>query len=310
MRRLTLLALALAGLLVRPAPAADCTRVSGGRTPLTDLGTGTYQGYEGGLYPDGANARPAAYDAEGRALAEQIVPRDAAGTPDGGGAIAFLAIGMSNTRIEFEQFSLMALADPLRNAAVVTVNGAQGGVDAKAMRDPDAQYWEGLGSDLRAAGVTASQVQAIWLKQAISHPEGGFPAAAIELRDDLAAILRVIADRFPNARVVYFSNRIYGGYAGAAGTNPEPYAYETSFAVKWLVEDRIEGRLDGVPWISWAADLWADGVIPRSDGLMWLCTDLREDGTHPHVTGATKVALLLLRWLHTDPTAQAWYETA
>src|SRR5205085_12525290 len=32
---------------------ADCTKTSVGLTPLTELGSGTYEGYRGGLYPGG-----------------------------------------------------------------------------------------------------------------------------------------------------------------------------------------------------------------------------------------------------------------
>jgi hypothetical protein len=41
-------------------------------TPLTDLGTGTYQGYAGGLYPHGANQAPASYVQAGLDRAAQV----------------------------------------------------------------------------------------------------------------------------------------------------------------------------------------------------------------------------------------------
>lgn len=51
--------------------------------PLVDLGLGqTYNGQEGGLYPGGSNARPAAHDAAGRKIARGIVPLDVEGNPD------------------------------------------------------------------------------------------------------------------------------------------------------------------------------------------------------------------------------------
>src|SRR5262245_66296590 len=40
-----------------------------GLTPLSDLGSGHYQGYQGGLYPGGTNAPPAAHRTAALAMA-------------------------------------------------------------------------------------------------------------------------------------------------------------------------------------------------------------------------------------------------
>lgn len=53
-----------------PPPSQDTSRL----TPLTDLGPERYQGFEGGLYPDGRNDRPAEHEAAGIALAGQVRP--------------------------------------------------------------------------------------------------------------------------------------------------------------------------------------------------------------------------------------------
>src|SRR5262245_60006233 len=82
--------------------ASDCTRTSTGLIPLIDLGTGTYQGAIGGLYPSGANVRPAAHTAAGLEIANSITPLDTLGLPDStNGRIVFISIGMSNTTQEF-----------------------------------------------------------------------------------------------------------------------------------------------------------------------------------------------------------------
>src|SRR5262249_44657591 len=49
--------------------------------PLPELGAGEYQGFKGGLYPDGKNERPAAHEAAGVALARQVRPLGADGKP-------------------------------------------------------------------------------------------------------------------------------------------------------------------------------------------------------------------------------------
>ena len=55
--------------------------------PLTDLGTDQYQGFTGGLYPDGKNERPALHEAAGLALAKQVQPLDVDGMPNKQGKI-------------------------------------------------------------------------------------------------------------------------------------------------------------------------------------------------------------------------------
>src|SRR5262249_28658268 len=77
----------------RQQPRVDTSKLK----PLTELGTGDYQGHKGGLYLDGKNERPAAHEAAGLALAKQVQPLTADGKPNADGKIVLLSVGMSNT---------------------------------------------------------------------------------------------------------------------------------------------------------------------------------------------------------------------
>jgi hypothetical protein len=290
----------------RSAPAANCDRTSTGYTPLSDLGTGTYQGYEGGLYPFGSNQPPLDYKWMGRAHSQRTLPLNANGQPDPtNGKIVLLSVGMSNTTQEFSTFKSMADADPQKNPKVTIVDGAQGGQDAQAIRNPNAQYWTIIDQRLTAAGVTPNQVQAAWLKEAIAGENRQFPADAQGLRDALRDIVGIMESRYPNLQIIYLSSRIYAGYASTT-LNPEPYSYQSGFAVKWLIEEHSLGDGSGA-WLGWGPYLWADGLMARSDGLTWQCSDLSDDGTHPSTAGRQKVATMLLNFLKTDETARAWF---
>jgi hypothetical protein len=290
---------------VSHAPAADCTKTSVGLTPLTDL-KGKYKGFRGGLYPGERNAPPARYRGQGLVQAKLVKPRDAAGRRDPAGKVVLLSIGMSNTTQEFSVFKRIADADPRRQAAVVVVDGAQGGQDAEQIRDGGARFWQVVDSRLQREGVTAAQVQVAWLKQAIARPTEPFPDDARRLQADLRLIVAVMRRRYPNLRLVYLSSRTYAGYA-TTSLNPEPYAYQSGFAVRWLVQERIAGKLPRRPWLGWGPYLWTDGTRGRRDGLVWTCDDVRRDGTHPSPSGAQKVASLLLRFLTTNATARPWF---
>lgn len=292
----------------RSALGANCARTSVGLTPLPDLGTGTYRGFVGGLYPDGATQPPAAYAQEGLAHPTQVQLRDAAGQPDPNGHVALLSIGMSNATQEFATFQQMADADRRKNAQLTIVDGAQGGQDAEEIKNPHGRYWSVVDQRLQRAGVTAAQVQAIWLQEAIIRPDEPFPADAQRLQADLAAIVTVLTGRFPHLQLIYLASRTYGGYASTP-ENPEPYAYESGFAVQWLIADRIRGG-DG-PWLGWGPYLWTDGIMGRRDGFVWTCADVRStDGMHPSASGCQKVAQLLLSFFTTDLTAQRWFTRA
>jgi Cu/Ag efflux protein CusF len=290
--------------------------------PLTELGKEQYQGYEGGLYPDGKNERPAAHEAAGVALAKKVQPLDADGKPADDGSIVLLSVGMSNTTQEYSTFKRVADADKEKNPALVLVDGAQGGQPAAAIVNPDdnasgTRYWTTVDQRLKSAGVARAQVQAAWIKQADARPTQPFPKHAETLEKELGEIVRVLHDRFPNLKLVYLSSRTYGGYARTP-LNPEPYAYESGFAVKWLIEKQLKGDAAlncdpdkgavKAPWLSWGPYLWANGTTPRADGLTYEERDFREnDRTHPSASGQEKVAKQLLQFFKTDTTTKPWF---
>lgn len=283
------------------------------RTGLVPLDAMTaddrYKEQDGGLYGGGLNTAPAEHLANALAAAERIVPRDAAGEPADDGRIGFISVGMSNTTQEFSRFVQVANQNERKRPALVLVDGAQGGQDSAAWvrpeerRNPDAPTpWEVLDRRLQQAGVSPAQVQIAWIKQARIQPGGigEFPAHTDALKADLVVILNTLHEKYANLEIAYLSSRIYAGYAGTA-LNPEPYAYESAFAVRGLIRDQIAGEpaLER-PILLWGPYLWADGVEPRADGLTWLREDLAQDGTHPSDLGRTKVARLLLEFFTAD----------
>lgn len=306
---------------------ADCTFTNSALTPMPEFGFNNYSNVPAGLYPLGANTRPPTHEAAGLALAQNLQPLDASGNADtNNGKIVLLSLGMSNTTQEWatkgtNHFTALATSDPALNPRVRVVDGAIGGQDAPDWTNANATTWSTvIGTRLPAAGVTTNQVQVLWLKQALAGPRnyGNFPLHAQALQSQLAIILRIAKQKYPNLKLAYLSCRTRAYTSTPTDLNPEPFAFETGFADKWVIEDQINGvnnlNYDPAkgavvaPWLSWGPYIWADGLDPRSDALTWLCSDTESDFTHPSPTGGVpKVARQLLSFFKTDVTATPWF---
>jgi hypothetical protein len=293
-------------------------------TPLvaiTDLGTGFFESYEGGLYPNGSNVRPTAQDSYGVSLAQGIQPLDSNGNPSPTGKYVLLAVGESTLQNEFNRFLPIANADPAKNPNLVIVNGAQGGATPNNFTSTSSVYWlTTLNNYLPQNGVTADQVVAAWIEDTDGIATGTFPSDITALQSEYESMMQTMLTLFPNLELVYFSSRVYGGYSNGVGSpdNPEPYAYEVGFAVKWAIQDQLDGDANlnynpllgpvVAPWMSWGSYYWSNGMLGRSDGLEWDCADFSADGTHPSSQyGQLKVATELLNFLKTDDTTTPWY---
>jgi hypothetical protein len=295
--------------------------VTGGSTPvvaLNDLGTGTYLGQEGGLYPNGSNANP--QQGAGVSIAQELMPLDADGTPDPtNGIIGVIAIGESTTEQPFYKFVPMANADPAKNPKVVFVNGAMGGETAYQLIASNSSYIGTIVNYiLPFASVTPQQVEVAWVDASDSN-QSGFPADAQLLQGQIESLAQILKTTFPNLVLAYLGSLNYTGYSQGLNTiNPEPDAYETGFADKWAIQDQISGDpnlnyLVGngpvlAPWLGWGDYYWANGLLPRSDGTYWSCQDLKADGVHPSDgSGQLKIASGLLSFFKSDPTATPWF---
>jgi hypothetical protein len=277
-------------------------------TPLTDLGSAQYLGFAGGLYPNGKNPRPSAHEDAGVALGATVQPVDRDGKPSTSGKIVMISIGMSNTSHEFSQFIRLADADARKNPSLLMIDAARKGADATKIAALRSDYWIHVHRRLLGFDISAAQVQVVWLKTALAEEPRGFPEKARLLQGALRSIVEIVRTKFPQLKLVYVSSRTYGGYS-ETDLSPEPIAYESAFAVKWLIEERINHpSFDmSIPWVSWGPYLWADGLTPRSDGLLWERSDFEPDGVHPSAQGALKVATKLFEFFENDPSAQHWF---
>lgn len=306
------------------------------RIPLTDLLGRTYYGNPGGLYPGSLNQPPSDHDSAARSRRNRIRPLDVNGDESPFGKYVLISIGMSNTTQEWcsqgsgppcARWTLMgkAATDPAVNHyTLVIVNGAADGQDAPAWISPTSPNYDRIKSArLAPLGLSENQVQAAWVKLQDAKPSVSLPADSADARvllANLGLVLRALRVRYPNLGIVFLSSRSYAGYA-TTDLNPEPFAYESAFSVRWAIESQIN-EMRGLPWnplagtlnyaknlapiIVWGPYLWAEPT-PRSDGLSWQRADFEEDGTHPSQLGESKVGGILLEFFKSSPYARCWF---
>ena len=311
----------------RRRPRGVDPKDSTGLVPMTDMGKDDkYKGESVGLYGNGSNVPPEALQKAADKQVAKIEPLDADGKPAKDGKIVFIGVGMSNTTQEYSAFKRLADADPNKAANVIIVDCAQGGMAAHEWADPNRVVrsgrpspWDTMDKRIQRAEVSPKQVQVAWIKLAQIGPGniGEFPKHAKTIEEDTKVILNGLMKRFPNLKVAFLGSRIYGGYA-ETNLNPEPYAYEGGFAVRWSIEDQMKGNPDlnwdaekgavKSPLLLWGPYLWADGVKGRKiDKLVYTRADLANDGVHPSGEGQKKVAQLLLDFMKTDKNAKGWF---
>ena len=299
-------------------PGAPTPREIAGFKPLSEMSaTDRYKGQDGGLYGGGLNVPPAEHARAAEQELARIEPLDAQGKPATDGKVVFMSISMSNATQEFSKFKQIADADPAKSTKLTIVDCAQGGQAMAEWVSPQAPPWTQADQRLSNANISPEQVQIAWVKLANKGPRGDLEEHGRKLQRDTQAVIQNAKARFPNLRIIYLSSRIYGGYA-TSNLNPEPYAYESAFAARWLIQDQIAGTAAlnhnpekgevKSPLLLWGPYLWADGTTPRTaDKLAYARADLASDGTHPSEAGREKVARLMLNFYQTDPLAKSWF---
>lgn len=308
--------------LGKQAPAAGELPRGGRETvglkPLNEMtAQDTYKGEDGGLYGGGRNEPPEAHQKAAALESAKIVPLDDQGKPAAGGKIALISISMSNATQEFSVFKRLADAERTKSARVTIVDCAQGGQAMAQWVDPKGRPWLETDRRLEAANISPRQVQIAWVKLANIGPTGELKEHGKKLQSDTVAVLHNAKARFPNLRVVYLGSRIYAGYS-TGRLNPEPYAYESAFVVRWLIQDQMKGDANlnfdpargavKAPLLLWGPYFWGDGTTARQrDRLKWEREDFAGDGVHPSPIGRQKVAQMLLKFFQSDKSAARWF---
>jgi hypothetical protein len=277
---------------------------------LTDLSKNKFEGFTGGKYAYGSNSIPAAHGQYGINQAKKIVPLNQFGQIDSiNGKIGMLVLGYSTAAMtgRFVR-DINHLNNEGNNLEIII--GAQGGRDINYMTDSSSNYYLSVDSSIIKAGLTAEQVQIIWLSsgdvESFNEP---FPQQCLTQITKYHFTLKNLQVFFPNCRIVFISDRTYSGYVGLNGEGPkqlaEPTAYYNGWTIKWLIEKQISGEAGfsyaSIPFIDWGPYLWTNGTSGNKLGYTWDCNDAGKGGIHPSSKGRMKEAAIVYLYFSNHP---------
>lgn len=283
-------------------------RESFGDIPLNDPESFTYNGINSGLYPWGNQLISNNYKTNYINTSKAIRPLNSSGLQAKDGKIAILGIGGSNQFIVYNGIKNAWLNDVGFGKKLVFINAGTGGKDLPDIIDPNASYWSRIKKILDSNFVTASQIQIVFcIEDDFKNSDTSFQRA-YSIRDQYINLLNTITIKYPNVKLIFIGDRGFNGYATLPKYN-EPRGYLNGWAVKFLVEDYVNGILPQYPFINWLEYYWANGAEPRWDGLTYLQSDFTApEYTHLTPEKANALGLVTHGKLKQDAGALYWYK--
>lgn len=327
-------------LIAAPVLSQECDNDSISVKPIDELGVSTYNDSTGGLYAGGSNTRPSLLDSIGQVRAKEIAPRLANGAIDySTGKIGWVFLGNSNAvrLASFIEDTLTAAASADNqinreiNPYLSFVNAAVGGMVSDSLSDTTTVYWStSVPDSLTAASIDPKQVGVVFISTATRLNETTLPATTWpqypnHVRSRYKRIARILMAKYPNVKVLLFSNSAYIDYAATAQRTKwqEPYVYWHGFATKGAIHDIYNAVADSVstdknlnnpqgsvPYVDYLTYMWADGIAggttARTDGFQWDCADFESDGIHFDVNARRRVFNRWYAALKNDAVNQIW----
>lgn len=285
--------------------------------PINDLGTGTFNGYTGGLYPDGSNTASGTYANDLLAASQSIVPLDTFGNPSTKiqGRILFISIGASTGANMMIALKAKTTGNSLTNPRLHLMNCNQAAQKASlnSILDPHDPYWDHVKQVIQGNKGSYKQVQIVYLETDDSTLKVSFPTRPLIVKNDIEACMRTMKKKFPNMKVLYVlaRTRVFGNNTP---WNGEPSPYYFGWACKWAIEDQIngvtgteyKGKNAVAPMIAWGFYEWAWTTPRKTDGFYWLESETKDD-LHANTAGEDTLSNRFQNFLLTDPYASTWY---
>ncbi|MFI5171100.1 MAG: SGNH/GDSL hydrolase family protein [Chitinophagales bacterium] len=297
---------------------SNCDFPNTGLTPFLDLQTGTYLGYQAGLYPGGTNYLTGPHLKSGKTIAKGIKPLDGSGAVNfGDGVVLVAGFGPSVPGHIYNKLVQHVREPSLNydlNPCLDAINLCIGGKDIgyATVDSTSDSYFEELVQKTYDVGYTPEQVQIGWMyfnAKGLTEPPL-FPDNALETKELDILFINKVKEHFPNIKIMYISARHFGGYADTTIEEyyslAEPTSYQNNWTVKWLIEEQItnanpylqyKGANPKAPYVIWGPNYWCDGDLKRDwDKKKYICelSYSLDDGYHLSDQQDSKDALDIL----------------
>ncbi len=286
--------------------------------PINDLATGTFRSYVGGLYPNGINTPSGKYAHDLLSMCQSVVPIDTFGQASASGAIVFISLGGSTSGHLFDSLKSKTTSNPQTNPnlRLLKCSDGFGSASLNSLINPNDPYWNHVSQIIWGAQSSYRQVQIVYLESDDSSVKVNFPQRPTMVKSELEECFRNLKIQFPNIKLVYLLGRTKTFEYDTIKQkrfNKEPAPYYFGWAVKWAIEDQIngvagtayKGKKPVSPLITWGWYEWGNDT-PRKDGFVWTQDDTR-DGLHASPAGEDTLSTRFQNFLLTDPAASVWY---
>ncbi|MEP6681672.1 MAG: hypothetical protein ABJA35_00355 [Parafilimonas sp.] len=299
-------------------PSNDAVIIDPYNIPIDEIGPGTFMDSIGGLYPDGTNAASGTYANDLFATSQSIVPIDTFGVPGTSSKlskIAFISLGGSTGGHNMKSLKDKTTGNPLTNPKLLLLscNNGTGDASINSIMNPNDLYWNHVTQIIKGGKSSYRQVQVIYLETEDSTRYVAFPGRPNVVKQELETCLRVLKQKFPNIKVVYNLARTRT-FQSTALWNREPSPYYWGWAMKWAVQDQIngvpgteyKGDIIDAPMLAWGFYQWADSIPRSTDGFSWVKSETA-DGLHANSFGQDTLSNRFQNFLLTDKYASVWY---
>jgi len=178
------------------------------------------------------------------------------------------AVGESNTSQIFAQ---------VKNSQIVLHNAAAGGCAIGSLARNVSKCWKNARSDTD-----------VILMKPVNRSKGIDPAVYMtNLEADARKAIQLLPDKLKDLSQVWLVAHHATPWSspnnrGVPPKQGEPYSW-WSGPVMANIRNNPPLTTDGKPLpfeVLFTTDLWANGSVPRSDGLIWNCSDFSSDGVH------------------------------